>query len=63
MFGFMCPPVDAQLRGAGEGQFDGFEGGFDAIIVEVDWDSPAFSGRSRRQTGFRPGIRFRAFLL
>lgn len=47
--------VDAQLRDASEGQFDGFEGGFEAIIVEVDWNSPAFAGRSKRQTGLSSG--------
>lgn len=45
---------EAQLRGS-EGEFDGFEGGFDAIIVEMDWDSPALSGRSKRQSGFSSG--------
>lgn len=45
---------DAQLREA-EGEFDGVEGGFDAIIVEVDWNSPAFAGRTKRQSGFSSG--------
>lgn len=46
---------DAQLRETGE--FDGVEGGFDAIIVEVDWNSPALSGRTKRQSGFSSGSR------
>ena len=48
-------PVEAQLNNS-EHAFDGFEGGFDAIIVEVDWDSPSLAGlRNKRQTGFPSG--------
>jgi hypothetical protein len=37
-------------------EFDGFEGGFDAIIVEVDWDSaPSVSERTKRRAAFSSG--------
>ncbi len=49
--------ADAQSND-GDKSFDGFEGGFDAIIVEVDWDSPSLAGlRTKRQTGFPSGSR------
>lgn len=49
--------ADALLNaGNDEKPFDGFEGDFDAIIVEVDWDSPSQSERVKRRTVFSPGI-------
>ena len=55
--------VDVIQLNDGEHAFDGFEGGFDAIIVEVDWDSPSLSGlRTKRQAGFPSGIRLYIWL-
>lgn len=51
------PIADALLNaGNDEKPFDGFEGDFDAIIVEVDWDSPSQSERVKRRTVFSPAI-------
>ena len=52
-----CFSGDVLVNTENEGrEFDGFEGGFDAIIVEVDWDSPALSERTKRKAGFSSGI-------
>ena len=51
-----CFPGDVLVNTENEGrEFDGFEGGFDAIIVEVDWDSPSLSERMKRKAGFSSG--------
>ncbi|XP_046638059.1 urokinase-type plasminogen activator-like [Daphnia pulicaria] len=47
------PIGDVLVNTENEGrEFDGFEGGFDAIIVEVDWDSPSVSERTKRRAAF-----------
>jgi hypothetical protein len=54
-----CFPGDALVNADSEGrEFDGFEGGFDAIIVEVDWDSPSLSERTKRKAAFSSGTCF-----
>ncbi len=52
-----CLLGDALVNTENEGrEFDGFEGGFDAIIVEVDWDSaPSLSERTKRRAAFSSG--------
>jgi hypothetical protein len=51
-----CLLGDVLVNTENEGsEFDGFEGGFDAIIVEVDWDSPSVSERTKRRAAFSSG--------